>query len=266
MFRSHGIKPLAVRPVETFTLLGLGVSTVLLASVFWLPAAVLSPLLPHSWACERWSGGLWHGECRTLTADGMTMGALGWKIHGFDTASVWWQREDSHLRARVSPLGARRLTLDSVRGRLDLATLRELVGPRATSFAGGLRADGRIELDLEQLRLVSPEGRRSYELEAIAGRLALRRIQIFGFATVLPDIDLIWDSVRAAQPPWIARLESQPGPLQIAGTLEFPNGSGYRLVGRAFVRDGSSELGRLLARLGRPEAGGAVTLELSGTW
>lgn len=251
---------MGIRPVGTFTLLGLGVCAALLASVFWLPAALVAPVLPDSWECERWSGRLWQGECGELSADGVAIGALGWTIHGFGTASLWWRRGDSRLNARVRHFGAGRLALDSMHGRLELVTLREVAGPRVASFAGGLRADGIIDVDLERLQLASGQ------LEAIAGRAVLRRIQVIGFGATLPDIAITWDAARAAQAPWSGRLRSLPGPLQVSGTLEFPNGSGYRLVGQAIIRESSSELGRLLARLARRDASGVFALELSGSW
>lgn len=252
-------------------LAGAGIAAFLIGVVGWMPASVLAPFLPQSLDCARWSGRAWNGACDSLSIGPTIVGKVGWRLHRADllrgrlAATMHWRRGDSAVSTQVSrgPLGA--LHFDNLQGHIDLATFRDLVGPRAASLADGLRIDGRIELNLSTLQVGPDEQGRLRVLQSLAGALIARRLQVIGFEPTFADIQVRWPGPSALQRPWLGYAESRPGAIRFSGTLSFPEGLGYRLEGTASAAGDTPATAALLRRLG-VVGGGDVRVELSGRW
>lgn len=154
-----------IRRRSLFALLAFGI---LIGATFWLPAALMSPLLPSAVACKTLSGTVWRGRCSDLQIRGSRSGDLSWQV-GFalekPTAPrlrMRWTKDHSVATATLYLAWFEASSLDLHSLAVDLQTLRNALpadvslGPLA-GLAGRLEASN-LQIELDRGRLSGLKG------------------------------------------------------------------------------------------------------------
>lgn len=205
----------------------------------WLPAGVLSAALPTTLSCERWSGRLWRGQCAALVWHDSALGSVAWDwrlrplVQRRLEGAVIWQRADSWLYAEANVDRSRVLSVSALRGTLALATLRTLLGPRASQLAGDWRLDGRLQFALDALAIQLPDGAdgtpQPVTLLRLGGTLIGRELRWIGVPMTPADLIVQWKDEQAMAAPFATRLTPLAPSTSVRGDIQFPQGRGYRL-------------------------------------
>lgn len=196
--------------------------------VVWLPASVLSALLPAGLRCDALVGSVWNGRCAGLSLRGSRSGDLSWVLRSPSLRS-WrlpvqfaWQRGDSSIEGVLSIAFAGVETLHISRADVSLQTLRDaLPADLALRAVAGLA--GRLQGNGVELRL------QSARLQGVQGRLTLRNTRLLRLDAVLGDFAAELQGNRG-------RFTDLGGPLQLAGELRLEADGRYRVDAKVEAR------------------------------
>ena len=200
-------------------------------------------------------GTVWNGRAGRVVVRGQRLPALDWRLHPLALLTL-------EGRADLS-LGGDRLRAGLAidrQGRLRLAPVTvhwpvpELL---ALARLDALQLGGRLDARIERLRIeegLPREAQGTLTWHAASTRLPL--------AAQLGDLSLeLTTTADGIQ----GRFRDGGGPLGLSGTLKLDPEGHWRLELQLTPREGrQSDLGRLLAFLGRPDGQGRVTLQRSG--
>lgn len=183
-------------------LLSLFAAGALIGAMTWLPARIVSPLLPQSMTCASFSGTVWRGSCEGFSIRNSRSGslswALGWSIdHPAGIALRWrWIKDQSAARGVWSGIGRRSASLRLDHLSIDLQTLRNalpsdvLLGPIA-ALSGHVEGSALyVEFDAGRI-------------SALRGALAVTRA--------------VWLQTGAAIGPFTAQFDGRDGVLRDVG-------------------------------------------------
>jgi hypothetical protein len=222
------------RPGVVLMLLLVGV---LLGGLVWFPASLALRALPAPTLCERAAGTVWRGRCDRLSAQGVEVGALDWRLsptgllHARLIGSFEWTRHDDRLAARIEA-GARRMTVTGLRGRIGLESLRALplLPPALASRLSP--AEGRLAFDMDTLTLRSGRivaARGTLDGEGLVWR-AQERWSIGGMRVTFVAGEPAEDGLQAT-------VRDTGGPLEFAGRLSMVSPPAWTLTGTVRARD-----------------------------
>lgn len=157
-----------IRRRALLALLALGL---LVGTLVWMPAAVVTPLLPQSTECGALRGTVWNGDCVDLRVRGSRSGSLSWEMRFslMNPAGLMvqlrWVKDTSLAQGKLRNwlLGSATLDLEEVS--IDLESLRNalpadvLLGPLAGT-SGRVESSGlRLEFEPGRLKAVHGEAR-----------------------------------------------------------------------------------------------------------
>lgn len=192
----------------------------MVGGLIWLPARVLTIVMPASMSCASWHGTLWHGQCEGVSLDNSRSGDLTWQMKTPHVSPLaaridWhWRRDTSYVTGalRVTVSGE---TAVQVHGAsLSLQTLRDAMPARIalgplTGIAGTVATDG--------LTIVwVPSGLRS-----ASGPLILREARLLRDDAPLGDFTAAFEG-RAGV------LRDLGGPLRLSGRIELTGPRAFR--------------------------------------
>lgn len=239
---------------------GFGVLLVAAFLLAWfLPARVamwwVAP--PHGLRLQQVSGLLWSGSAGEVsTADGRALGQLHWQLSRralLGKVQLQWTLNGPQLdiSGDMQKLSADQLEWRNVQARVDLTVLETYAKLPIGQPRGELRIS--VARALLQagwpLQLDANAQWSSAALRARDGDIALGTLQLQAQSQ---------NGVVSAQ-----LHDDGHGPLQADGQLQL-SPLGWRLDALLRPRHTSPALHQLLAQLGRPDAGGGVTIQRSG--
>jgi hypothetical protein len=199
----------------------------------WFPASLALRALPGPIRCAMATGTLWQGRCSRLVAQEVPVGAIDWQLRpaallgGRLSVHMTWSLEDDHLRGEIDATRDS-LTLSSLRGRVDLATIRSLpiwpagVSARLARTEGSLRVE-RFEGTRRGGRWVDLRG--TLEGEGLAWQ-AQERWDVGGVRLIL-----------GADRPSVGEVIDTGGPLEIKAALSLVSAPTWTLEGSVRARD-----------------------------
>jgi hypothetical protein len=186
----------------------------------WFPASLALRALPGPIRCAMATGTLWQGRCSRLVAQEVPVGAIDWQLRpaallgGRLSVHMTWSLEDDHLRGEIDATRDS-LTLSSLRGRVDLATIRSLpIWPAGVS-ARLARTEGSLRVEL----------RGTLEGEGLAWQ-AQERWDVGGVRLIL-----------GADRPSVGEVVDTGGPLEIKAALSLVSAPTWTLEGSVRARD-----------------------------
>jgi hypothetical protein len=188
--RSRDVK-LQQRPPKRWPLILMGVVVLAAATVFVLPASMITHFLPAQVRAEDFSGSLVHGAAGRLKVNAREAGAVEWRLHPLSllrlamVADIHWVKVGFVIDGTVE-LGARGFAAHDIKGGGPIENLGDL------GFAAGWRgsanlafvearsdfrkldsATGKIDVaNLSAADIAAGEDLGSYELQLAAGAVA----------------------------------------------------------------------------------------------
>lgn len=193
------------------SLLALLVLGLLVGTLLWLPAAVVSTMLPQSFECGALRGTVWGGQCSELRVRGSRSGSLSWGL-GFSMMNptgmrveLRWTKDNSIaqgiLRTRLlSPVA---LDLNTVS--IDLESLRNAL-PTDVRLGPLSGITGRV--DSSGLRLEFAPGR----LAALHGEAMLTQIVLLQTGAKIGPFQASFEGKSGA-------IRDRGGPLGLTATI-----------------------------------------------
>lgn len=179
------------RPARRWPLVLLGILVLSAATVFVLPASVITHFLPAQVHAEDFSGSLVHGAAGRLKVNAREAGAIEWRLHPLSllrlamVADIHWVKVSFVIDGTVE-LGARAVAAHDIRGGGPIENLGDLglaAGWRGianlafaearSDFRKLNSAAGKIDVaNLSAADIAAGEDLGSYELQLAAGAVA----------------------------------------------------------------------------------------------
>ncbi|MGY6588882.1 MAG: type II secretion system protein N [Wenzhouxiangella sp.] len=213
---------------------------------FTLPARLIAGWVDLPPTVSQVQGSWWSGQARWQQPEQPPM-EIQWRWR----LSHWhWQANDevSRLSGRFQP--GRTQRLEAVQGELSLQRLD------LAAWLPGVRADGRLALDLDQVDWSQDT------LTGLSGRMIWEQAALSGL--VETDLGRIALNFPAEAQPLRADIRSlEPAPITVAGELLL-EGEVYRLDVRLVPDPARADLARQLEYLAEPDGDGQFHLRLSG--
>lgn len=186
----------------------------------WLPACVLSTVMPASFSCASWHGTVWHGQCEGVSLDNSRSGDLTWQIktpivNPLAARIDWhWRRDASYATGALRVMASGDTSVQVHEASLSLQTLRDAMPARIalgplTGISGTLATN--------ELTIVwAPNGLRS-----ASGPLHLREARLLRDDAPLGDFTAVFEG-RAGV------LRDLGGPLRLNGRIELTSPRAFR--------------------------------------
>ena len=199
----------------------------------WFPASLAFGALPGPMRCAAATGTLWQGRCSRLVVQEISVGAIDWELRpaallgGRLSLHIIWQLQDDRLRGEINAT-RHSFTVSSLRGRLDLGTIRTLpIWPRGVA-ARLARTQGSLRVE-------------HFESTRRGGRWVDLRGIVEGEGLVWQAEDR-WDvgGVRVtlgAERPSVGEVIDTGGPLEIKAALSLEAAPAWTLEGSIRARD-----------------------------
>jgi len=179
------------RPARRWPLVLLAILVLAGATVFVLPASMITYFLPAQMHAEDFSGSLVHGAAGRLKVNAREAGAVEWRLHPLSllrlamVADIHWVKVGFVIDGTVE-LGARRIAAHDIKGGGPIENLGDLgfaagwkgsANLAFTEASGDFRkldsATGKIDVaNLSAADIAAGEDLGSYELQLAAGAVA----------------------------------------------------------------------------------------------
>lgn len=241
-------------------LIAAGVAAFIVFLVAFLPASVLTRLLPSGVSLSGVQGTVWRGQAASVTVGGRPVGALQWSNRPWKLLvlqldyAIQYRPEGGEVEMDVKLRGPRRLDVAGARGSLPIIALDGLLGP------SGWKATA--ELDVGKLVLVDGFP------EAAEGVLVLRDLTAPGpRGAHIGNFELTLGEGAVGNDSITGRLRDLGGgPMHVRATLELKPDRSYLLSGEvAAGPEANATVERTLRFLGPPDSLGRRPFTVEGT-
>lgn len=202
-------------------------------AVIWLPASLALRFLPAPLTCAAPLGTLWRGRCDDLRHGGVTLGAVAWRVHALPLmalrleADLDWERSGSRITGGLAA-SRDRWAWRSIRGTVDVSTLRALPFWPSSMVGDWPPGEGRLRLDVEALEI------RGHRLARAVGVIEADDLVSLGRERwMLGDYRLAWQEGTTP----LGVLNDRGGPLELQARLGPSPQGAWTLTGRVRARD-----------------------------
>jgi hypothetical protein len=230
----------------------------LLTLLVRLPAGVLAPMLPAGVECAGASGTLWSGACAQLTAQGVTVNDVSWKLHPLSLLRLRPQLDVSSTDTHLNGAGMVEVARD---GQLDIHALNLKLDLQSAPAPLPPGWSGSVQAQLDALTL------RGEQVLAVRGRILAIGLTQLDPPLRLGDFELVFPGSESA-PPLRGQLHDRgAGPLALAAAVTLKAGRQYEVSGTVAARAGlDPQLAQLLELFGPADAQGRRPFSLAGSF